>query len=72
MVRRLASADQAPVLRDVAGMLCSFRYAADTALARQVELVAWIPTNRAELHRWAELLAALGERGVPERLPRLA
>ena len=33
------------VLRDVTGMLCSFRYAADMALTRQIELGRLARTN---------------------------
>jgi maltose alpha-D-glucosyltransferase/alpha-amylase len=41
------------VLRDIAGMLCSFQYAADTALARQVELGRLGPAERHRLTPWA-------------------
>lgn len=41
------------VLRDVAGMLCSFRYAAGTALARQIELGRLGGDTQAKADRWA-------------------
>ncbi len=41
------------VLRDIAGMLCSFQYAADTALTRQVELGRLGPDERHRLTPWA-------------------
>ncbi|HOX56763.1 MAG TPA: maltose alpha-D-glucosyltransferase [Candidatus Paceibacterota bacterium] len=41
------------VLRDVTGMLCSFRYAADTALARQAELGRLDASTRDRPERWA-------------------
>jgi maltose alpha-D-glucosyltransferase / alpha-amylase len=41
------------VLRDVAGMLCSFRYAADKALRRQVELGRVATDERGRFARWA-------------------
>ena len=54
------------VLRDVAGMLCSFRYAADMALTRQMRAgPAWPQEERRHARSVGGLLAALGERGVP-------
>jgi maltose alpha-D-glucosyltransferase / alpha-amylase len=41
------------VLHDVAAMLCSFRYAADAALARQRELGRVAPDERDVVTRWA-------------------
>ena len=41
------------VLRDVAGMLCSFRYASDTALTRQIALGRLPSENRDVLLPWA-------------------
>ena len=41
------------VLRDVAGMLCSFRYASDTALTRQIALGRLRSENRDVLLPWA-------------------
>ena len=41
------------VLRDVTGMLCSFRYAAGTALARQVELGGLGASTQDRADRWA-------------------
>ena len=41
------------VLRDLAGMLCSFRYAAETALARQEELGRAATQKRELLAAWA-------------------
>ena len=60
------------VLRDVTGMLCSFHYAADMALTRQVALHRLAEDERHTLASWAGRLAALGERGIPEGLPRHA
>jgi maltose alpha-D-glucosyltransferase/alpha-amylase len=41
------------VLRDVAGMLCSFRYAADTALARQLEIGRLGASTQDKPDHWA-------------------
>ena len=41
------------VLRDMAGMLCSFRYAADTALTRQIALGRLPQESRERLVPWA-------------------
>ena len=42
------------VLRDVTGMLCSFRYAADTALTRQIALGRLAEDERHTLAPWAD------------------
>ena len=54
-------------LKDVAGMLRSFSYAAVRAALR-AQLDAAGARSR-ELEPWARALAAVGRRGVPARLP---
>ena len=60
------------VLRDVTGMLCSFRYAADMALARQLEAGPRGHRQAGEALPLGRVLAGLGERGISEGLPGFA